>query len=209
MVRKFRFIVFVTAAVLFIYGCDKKTEETEAGKGATLMAAGSRNVKLETNMGDIVVELNEEAAPVTVENFVRYVEEGFFDGTIFHRVISGFMVQGGGFTADMVQKQTHPPIANEAGNGLKNNRGTIAMGQLPGNPDSATSQFYVNLVDNNHLDYVPGRSPGYTVFGKVVEGMDVVDAIAAVKTTVRNGMPDVPVEPVVINSAKVALVKKD
>jgi len=209
MVRKFRFIVFVTAVVLFIYGCERKSEETEAGKGTVLMATGSGRVKLETNMGDIVVELNEKAAPVTVENFLRYVEEGFFVFTIFHRVISGFMIQGGGFTADMVQKQTHPPIVNEAGNGLKNIRGTIAMGQLPGNPNSATSQFYVNLVNNNHLDYVPGRSPGYTVFGKVVVGMDIVDAIAAVKTAVRKGMRDVPVEAVVIKSAKVGLVKED
>lgn len=159
-------------------------------------------VKLETSMGDIVIELNEAAAPVTVKNFLGYVEDGFFDGTIFHRVINGFMIQGGGFTADMRQKQTRSPIVNEAKNGLKNDRGTIAMART-NDPDSATSQFFINHKNNDFLNYVEGRNPGYAVFGKTVEGMDVVDKIAAVKTTVSSGMRDVPAETVLIKSAKV------
>ncbi|MCK5225723.1 MAG: peptidyl-prolyl cis-trans isomerase [Planctomycetes bacterium] len=159
-------------------------------------------VKLKTNMGDIIIELNEELAPVTVENFLTYVEKGFYDETIFHRIIAGFMIQGGGFEMDMARKQTHSAIVNEAENGLKNNRGTIAMART-NNPNSATSQFFINHKDNPNLDYIDSRNPGYAVFGKVVEGMDVVDKIASVKTTVRRGMRDVPAEPVVIRSAKI------
>ena len=160
----------------------------------------TKMVKLQTSMGDIVIELDEKAAPITTKNFLRYVEEGFYDGTIFHRVISDFMIQGGGFTAELARKETHAPIANEASNGLKNERGTIAMARTP-DPDSATAQFFINHKDNAGLDYTGPGNPGYAVFGRTVEGMDVVDAIAAVKTTVRNGMPNVPVEPVVIKSA--------
>ena len=159
-------------------------------------------VKLQTTMGDIVIELNEKAAPVTVRNFLDYVEDGFFDGKIFHRVIPNFMIQGGGFTAEMKQDKTRDPIANEANNGLKNERGAIAMARTS-NPDSATAQFFINHKDNDFLNYAGGANPGYAVFGKTVEGMDVVDAIAAVKTATRNGMDDVPVEPVVIESATV------
>ncbi|MCK4292523.1 MAG: peptidyl-prolyl cis-trans isomerase [Planctomycetes bacterium] len=159
-------------------------------------------VKLETSMGDIVIELDEAAAPVTVKNFLTYVEEGFYDGTIFHRVIRDFMIQGGGFTAEMARKETHAPIVNEAGNGLKNDRGTIAMARTP-DPDSATAQFFINHRNNDSLNYIENRNPGYAVFGRTVEGMDIVDAIAGVKTTNRMGMPNVPVEPVVIKSAKV------
>jgi len=166
------------------------------------MDIGQKKVKLETNMGDMVIELNEEAAPVTVKNFLRYVEEGFYDGTIFHRVIPDFMIQGGGFTAEMVRKETHAPIVNEAGNGLKNDRGTIAMART-NNPDSATAQFFVNHINNDSLNYVENLDPGYAVFGKVIEGMETADKIAAVKTTTRMGMGDVPVEPVVIKPAKV------
>ncbi len=160
----------------------------------------TKMVKLETSMGDIVIELDEMAAPITTKNFLRYVDEGFYNGTIFHRVISDFMIQGGGFTADMARKETHAPITNEASNGLENKRGTIAMARTP-DPDSATSQFFINHKDNAGLDYNGPGNPGYAVFGRTVEGMDVVDAIAAVKTTVRSGMPDVPVEPIVIKSA--------
>lgn len=159
-------------------------------------------VKLETSMGDIVIELFEEAAPVTVKNFLGYIEDGFFDGTVFHRVIPDFMIQGGGFTEDMKRKETQRPITNEASNGLKNERGTISMART-NDPDSATSQFFINQVDNNFLDYVEGSNPGYAVFGKTVEGMDVVDAIASVKTTSRGGMADVPAEAIVIKSATV------
>jgi cyclophilin family peptidyl-prolyl cis-trans isomerase len=185
----------MVAAVALMAGCSKEVSKD--------VETGPKKVALETSMGPIVIELNEQAAPVTVKNFLTYVEEGFFDGTIFHRVIPNFMIQGGGFTADLRKKETHPPIVNEASNGLKNDRGTIAMGQIPGNPDSATSQFFINHKDNLHLDYVAGRSPGYAVFGKVVEGMEVVDKIAVVKTTTKGGSDDVPVVPVVIESAKV------
>jgi cyclophilin family peptidyl-prolyl cis-trans isomerase len=181
-----------------------------AGTGATFqksqrpkqMDVKTKKVKLETTMGDIVIELNEKAAPVTVKNFLVYVNEGFFDGTIFHRVIPNFMIQGGGFTPDMVQKKTHPPIINEANNGLKNNRGTIAMARTP-QPDSATSQFFINHKDNPNLNYVDTNNPGYAVFGKVIDGMETVDKIAAVKTTHKGRHADVPVEPIVIKSANV------
>ncbi|UCE48961.1 MAG: peptidylprolyl isomerase [Phycisphaerales bacterium] len=159
-------------------------------------------VKLQTTMGDIVVDLNEQAAPVTVRNFLEYVEDGFFDGKIFHRVIPNFMIQGGGFTTEMAQDRTRDPIANEAANGLKNERGSIAMARTS-DPDSATAQFFINHRDNDFLNYAGDANPGYAVFGKTVEGMDVVDAIAAVETTTRKGMDDVPVEPVVIISATV------
>jgi cyclophilin family peptidyl-prolyl cis-trans isomerase len=170
--------------------------------GCTGGAKMTRNmVKLETSMGDIVIELDEENAPITVKNFLGYTEEGFYDGTIFHRVIPNFMIQGGGFTADMKKKTTREPIANEASNGLKNERGTIAMARMR-DPDSATSQFFINHRDNNSLNYVEGRNAGYTVFGKVAEGMDVVNTIAAVKTTRKGRYSDVPVKTVVIKSAR-------
>ena len=196
MIRKFWFCTLLMAVALMT-GCSRK-----ASKEPKDMDIGQKKVKLETSMGDIVVELNEEAAPITVKNFLRYVQEGFFDGTIFHRVIPNFMIQGGGFTADMVQKKPHPPIVNEASNGLKNDRGTIAMARTS-DPDSATAQFFINHKNNDRLNYVENRDPGYAVFGKVVEGMETVDKIAAVKTATRMGMDDVPVEPVVIKSAKV------
>lgn len=168
------------------------------------MDIGPKKVRLETSMGDIVIELNEEAAPVTVKNFLQYVQEGFFDGTIFHRVIrtNPAMVQGGGFTVEMVQKKPHAPIVNEAGNGLKNDRGAIAMARTS-DPDSAAAQFFINHKNNDYLNYVENRNPGYAVFGEVVEGMETVDKIATVKTATRMGMDDVPIEPVVIKSAKV------
>jgi cyclophilin family peptidyl-prolyl cis-trans isomerase len=182
-------------AIALMAGCSKEVSKD--------METGPKKVALETTMGTIVIELNGQAAPVTVENFLTYVEEGFFDGTIFHRVIPNFMIQGGGFTADMRKKETHDPIVNEASNGLTNDRGTISMARTA-NPDSATAQFFINHRDNNRsLDYVAGRNPGYAVFGKVVEGMEVVDEIAVVKTTTKGPYEDVPVEPVVIESAKV------
>jgi peptidyl-prolyl cis-trans isomerase A (cyclophilin A) len=159
-------------------------------------------VALDTSMGQIVVELDPAKAPKSVENFLAYVESGFFDGTIFHRVIPGFMIQGGGFTADMDRKPTRAPIENEASNGLSNGRGTLAMARTS-DPNSATAQFFINTVDNaRNLDPAPG-SAGYAVFGKVVEGMDVVDQISGVRTTRKSMMADVPVEPVVIEKASV------
>ncbi|MGH8260193.1 MAG: peptidylprolyl isomerase [Steroidobacteraceae bacterium] len=157
-------------------------------------------VRFQTSRGDFTAELDEAAAPVTVENFLRYVDEGFFDGTVFHRVIPGFMVQGGGLTADLAQKSTHEPIENEAANGLKNKRGTLSMART-NDLHSATAQFFVNLVDNEFLDHKPG-SYGYAVFGRVSEGMDVIDGIAEVRTGRRKGHDDVPVEDVSIVSAR-------
>jgi len=199
MISRFLLCGLLTAVVL-VCGCNKKDRAVE--QETKEVKVETKKVKLETSMGDIVIELNKEAAPVTVKNFLTYVEEGFFDGTIFHRVIKDFMIQGGGFTAQMARKETHPPIVNEASNGLKNVRGSIAMARTS-NPNSATAQFFINHRDNSPLNYVANSSPGYAVFGKTVEGMDVVDAIAAVKTTTRMGMRDVPVEPVLIKSAKV------
>lgn len=156
-------------------------------------------IHLLTNYGKIAVELFAAEAPVTVENLLAYVDEGFYDGTIFHRVIPGFVIQGGGFTADMRQKPTRPPIASEANNGLKNERGTLSMARTS-DINSATSQFFVNLQDNAVLDH-GARDHGYAVFGRVSDGMDVVDRIAAVATMGRGNHQDVPVEPVVIESA--------
>lgn len=170
-------------------------------------AAEQNTVRIKTSMGDILVALDAEKAPKTVDNFLGYVNQGFFDGTVFHRVIKGFMIQGGGLTGDLSRKVTGGPIQNEADNSLKNFRGTIAMART-GDPHSATSQFFINTVDNPPLDYRE-KSPqgwGYCVFGKVVEGMDVVDRIEGVPTTTRDGYRDVPVKPVEIQS--VSLMKK-
>lgn len=158
-------------------------------------------VKFETSLGDFVVELFTDDAPVTVRNFLQYVDDGHFDGTVFHRVIPGFVIQGGGMNADMEQKKTRKPIENEATNGLRNLRGTLSMART-NDINSATSQFFVNLADNAFLDHQGPRNYGYAVFGKVVEGMDVVDAIAAVRTGRRRGHDDVPVEPIVVNAAR-------
>ncbi|GJM15433.1 MAG: hypothetical protein DHS20C13_07600 [Thermodesulfobacteriota bacterium] len=158
---------------------------------------GNPMLIIKTSKGDIKVELDQENAPISTDNFIAYVQDGFYDGTIFHRVINGFMVQGGGFTTDMQQKSTNAPIKNEAENGLKNERGTLAMARTQ-DINSATSQFFINLVDNAFLDN-GRRDFGYAVFGKVVDGMDVVDAIAAVQT----GPGDVPQEQVVIESVTI------
>ncbi len=148
------------------------------------------NVLIETNYGNFTVKLNQRKAPITVKNFLDYVESGFYSKTIFHRVISGFMIQGGGFTKSMDKLPTNAPIRNEAANGLHNNRGTIAMARTQ-DPHSASSQFFINVANNNFLDY-SSKDMGYTAFGKVIEGMDVVDKIAAVKTTPRNMQKDIP-----------------
>ncbi len=161
-------------------------------------------IKLNTNKGTIVIELNAEKAPLTAENFLQYARDGFYDGTIFHRVIDGFMIQGGGMQPGMIEKQTRAPIKNEADNGLKNERGTVAMARTP-DPDSASSQFFINVKDNHFLNF---SSPtpdgwGYCVFGKVVDGMDVVDAIKGVATGSHGFHQDVPIEDVVIESVEV------
>jgi len=166
--------------------------------------AAHPQVRLSTSQGDIVVELYPEQAPKTVENFLAYVTSGFYDGTIFHRVIKDFMIQGGGLRDDMQPKETRAPVVNEADNGLKNVRGTLAMARTS-DPHSATAQFFVNTKDNAFLDHTAKstRGWGYCVFGKVVEGMASVDAIEGQATTVRNGFRDVPVTPVVIQKASV------
>ena len=163
-----------------------------------------KKVTMETSMGTITLELDDAKAPVTVANFVQYAKDGHYDGTIFHRVIDGFMIQGGGFTKDMNQKETREPIRNEAMNGLKNLRGTIAMARTMV-VDSATSQFFINLVDNAFLDF-QNPTPqgfGYAVFGKVVDGMDVVDQIAKVKTGFSGPHQNVPEEAIVIKKVAV------
>ena len=159
-------------------------------------------IKLTTSKGDILIELDEEKAPLSCANFRQYVEDGHYDGTIFHRVINNFMIQGGGFTEDMMQKSTRGPIENEARNGLKNDIGTIAMARTM-DPHSATAQFFINVGNNSFLDY-PGQDGwGYAVFGKVTEGMDVVNAIKGVETTHRGGHSDVPADPIVIEKAEI------
>ncbi len=158
-------------------------------------------VVLTTTLGEIEVEVDEAKAPISAKNFLQYVDEGFYDGVIFHRVISGFMVQGGGFTPQMQQKKTRAPIQNEAANGLKNLRGTLAMARTSA-PHSASAQFFINHKDNAFLDYPGSDGWGYAVFGRVVAGMDVVDKIAAVQTGMKAGMSDVPVQPVAIVSAR-------
>lgn len=167
-------------------------------------AEGKKNpvVVMETSLGNVRMELFEKEAPVSVRNFLDYAASGFYNGTIFHRVISGFMIQGGGFTTDFKVKPTKAPIKNEAANGLKNQRGTLAMART-GAPDSATSQFFINVVNNDGLNRPSPDGHGYAVFGKVIGGMDVVDRIRSVKTGVSHGFPDVPVEQVVIKSIKV------
>jgi len=170
----------------------------------SLMAQDNPVVVMETNKGTVTIELWADKAPITVENFLRYTDNGFFDGLVFHRVIPGFMIQGGGFSPDLVQKSTYDEIKNEATSALKNSRGTLAMART-NVVDSATSQFFVNLVDNSFLDHT-NETPsgfGYAAFGEVIEGMDVVDAIAAVETAPgKGGHQNVPTEPVVITSIK-------
>ena len=165
--------------------------------------AAEPTVKLETSMGDIVVQLNSRKAPLSTANFLQYVKSGFYDGTIFHRVIKGFMIQGGGLTQDMKEKSGHAPIKNEASNGLRNQRYTIAMARTS-DPDSATSQFFINTVNNRFLDADNAQDGvGYAVFGEVIKGTDVVRKIEAVPTTTHGNYQDVPATPVVIKSATV------
>ena len=180
------------------------TEKAATGSGKTATqqpgAKEKQVVVIKTSKGEIRVELETERAPLSVRNFLEYADAGFYDGTIFHRVIDGFMIQGGGFGADMRQKQTRDPVKNEADNGVKNARGTLAMARTSV-VDSATAQFFINLVDNDGLNHGQ-RDFGYAVFGRVVDGMDVVDAISKVRTGRSGAYQDVPVDPVVIESIK-------
>jgi peptidyl-prolyl cis-trans isomerase B (cyclophilin B) len=184
---------------LLCFGAQAATDSTtSAQKGKHSM------VKLHTNHGDITLELDDAKAPETVKNFLEYVSSGFYDGTIFHRVIDGFMIQGGGFEPGMKKKDTRGPIKNEAANGLKNDAYTIAMARTS-DPQSATAQFFINVKDNDFLNYTSpdARGYGYAVFGKVVEGKETVDAIRKVKTGNSGGFQDVPVEDVIITKAEV------
>lgn len=168
---------------------------------SSCVLAAPVNVVMETSKGNISLALDQDKAPATVANFLQYVDEGYYNDTIFHRVINGFMIQGGGLTADMSKKDTKAPVKNEAKNGLKNLRGTIAMART-NDPHSATSQFFINHKDNSSLDYPSRDGWGYTVFGQVTSGMDVVDAIADSPTGTKNGRGDVPTETVTIISIK-------
>jgi len=177
----------------------KATSETTKAPEKTLTQ--NTKVILKTSQGDIILALEDDKAPISVDNFKEYVNNKHYDGLIFHRVIPNFMIQGGGFTETMMKKPTRAPIINEAHNGLKNQRGTVAMARLRAK-DSATAQFYINLVDNQFLNH-KAQGYGYAVFGKVVEGMDVVDSIANVRTGMRGDYRDVPHEPIIIHEAKI------
>jgi peptidyl-prolyl cis-trans isomerase A (cyclophilin A) len=174
-----------------------------AGVTATASAQKAPQVRFQTSAGDFVVEVYPDKAPKTVENFLQYVKDKHYNGTVFHRVIPGFMIQGGGFTADMVQKTTRAAIVLEARNGLKNDRGTIAMART-GAPDSATAQFFINVVDNPNLNAPKPDGYGYAVFGKVVQGLEVIDKIKATPTGNKGMFQDVPQTPITINSATLA-----
>jgi len=200
--KKYLIYSIAIIACLVVGACKPSQQaEAEGGKGIGEQVKNTI-VKLETSEGDIIIELDDEKAPITVANFIKYVDEGFYDGTIFHRVIPDFMIQGGGFTADMQQKKTHPNIKNEADNGLKNNRGTIAMARAL-SPDTASSQFFINLKDNDFLNFKQKNLEGwgYCVFGKVTSGMEVVDKIATVKTGTRQVHQDVPMRAITIKKA--------
>lgn len=199
MMRRILFAVALTSLFAGFAGAGDEKQPTAAPAPAG--AKGKVVVLMETTLGNMKIELYPDKAPKTVENFLRYVKEGFYTDTIFHRVMSGFMVQGGGFTKDMSQKTPHEPIAIESKNGLKNLRGAIAMARTS-DPNSATSQFFINHKDNPNLDYPKPDGNGYTVFGKVIEGIEVVDKIAAVETTSRGPHQNVPMEPVLIKSVK-------
>ena len=189
---------FTIFGLIFLVSVAMVVSPSESGAGEE-----NPTVLMETSLGSITIELDQAKAPITVKNFLSYVDEKFYDGTIFHRVISNFMIQGGGFTADMQQKRAKAPIKNEAGNGLKNMTGTLAMART-NVVNSATAQFFINVVDNDFLDHqnTTPQGFGYAVFGKVIEGMDVVDKIKAVKTGSKMGFSDVPAEAVVIKSVK-------
>jgi len=189
---------FTIFGLIFLVSVAMVVSPSESGAGEE-----NPTVLMETSLGSITIELDQAKAPITVKNFLSYVDEKFYDGTIFHRVIGNFMIQGGGFTADMQQKRVKAPIKNEAGNGLKNMTGTLAMART-NVVDSATAQFFINVVDNDFLDHQNTTSQGfgYAVFGKVIQGMDVVEKIKAVKTGSKMGFSDVPAETVVIKSVR-------
>ncbi len=202
--KGFPFLVFCLALLLLFFAWTTSREVRQKPEERIDSKGGTKMVKLETSKGDILIALDAEKAPETTANFIQYVREGHYDGTIFHRVIDGFMIQGGGYDRDMNQKETRPPIRNEAQNGLKNDAYTIAMARTS-DPHSATAQFFINVKDNDFLNFTSPTPQGwgYAVFGKVTEGRDVVDAIKSVRTGTRGFHRDVPVEPVVILKASI------
>jgi peptidyl-prolyl cis-trans isomerase A (cyclophilin A) len=189
-----RLITLLAAAGLAALACGSVLAQDKA--------AGAVRVLLSTSLGDITLQLDADKAPNSVANFIAYVKSGHYDGTIFHRVIGNFMIQGGGFTPDLKQKPTRAPIPLESRNGLKNERGTVAMARTSA-PESATAQFFINVVDNPRLNYPDPDGNGYAVFGRVLEGMDVVDKIRAVETGTTGGHQNVPLKPVLIRSASI------
>lgn len=193
-------LILISLSIILVAGIQhgaNAEEIKQADKGSNMQ------IIMETSLGTIKLELYSDKAPLTVSNILAYVDAEFYDNTIFHRVINGFMIQGGGFTADMTQKPTKPPVKNEADNGEKNDRGTIAMARTSF-VDSATCQFFINLVDNESLNFKSKTDAGYgyCVFGKVIDGMEVVDKIAAVKTANANRHANVPIEPVIIKTVR-------
>jgi cyclophilin family peptidyl-prolyl cis-trans isomerase len=194
-------LIISLATVLLLASPLSQAQEGAKTEEAATATSDHPTAVRKTSMGDITLELFADKAPVTVENFIAYAEAGFYDGTVFHRVISHFMIQGGGMTPDLAAKPTSEPIVNESNHGISNTRGTVAMARTS-MPDSATSQFFINVQDNANLDYSP-LSAGYTVFAKVTEGMEVVDEIRFVETTSSPPYHDVPVEPVIIESVEI------
>lgn len=194
------------ATMLFVAACNQNQGAAPAASAPEKAPGGpdAPKVLMQTSLGEMVIELYPDKAPKTVDNFLQYANDGFYNGTIFHRVIDGFMIQGGGFTPDMVRKETRPPIMNEADNGLNNIIGTIAMART-GDPHSATSQFFINVANNSPLDFrdKTPRAWGYAVFGRVIKGMDTLKAIKSVPTTNRGMHQNVPAEPVVIENVSV------
>jgi cyclophilin family peptidyl-prolyl cis-trans isomerase len=200
MKSKFRPLIALLSTAM-LAGGQSAYAQGEGSEENAMPSNATPKVVIHTSLGDITLELFAEAAPVSVKNFVSYAQDGFYDGTIFHRVISHFMIQGGGMTPDLKAKPTAEPIVNESANGISNTRGTIAMARTS-DPDSATSQFFINVQDNPSLDHKPSAA-GYAVFGKVVEGIEVVDDIRFVETASMPPYHDVPAEPVVIESVEI------
>jgi peptidyl-prolyl cis-trans isomerase A (cyclophilin A) len=201
MKRRSLLVAAALCAATAAYAADMKPADKAAADKSAAPAGDCSRVQITTSQGPITIELDRAKAPVTVDNFVGYVKSGFYDGTIFHRVIDGFMIQGGGFTKEMQQKPTKPPIAIESKNGLHNGVYTVAMART-NDPNSATAQFFINVVDNARLDYSGDMSPGYTVFGKVVAGTEVVDKIKTVPTSNQGMFQNVPMNPVTIEKAQ-------
>lgn len=200
--------MFALALMVWTFNVQAATEASADSTSSNQKEEASKEVLILTSLGTIKVKLNSEKAPISVENFLKYVQKKHYDGTIFHRVIPTFMIQGGGHLPDLKEKETMPPIKNEAKNGLSNLKGTIAMARM-NEVDSASAQFFINVVDNQRLDYVDDNRYGYAVFGEVTEGMDVVEKIKNVKTTTKDMYSDVPEKTILIKSIKLVSAKAE